>query len=191
MSRGGLSSFFSICFVPLPNSRVYDAVSYAILTRSSSYSRNSPLHDALTQGNPIIEALLLHRWENNIKRVCYTMFFIQILFYIFYAISVSFPEEIFGYTPGSPFQHAGHIACLVITFLTWNTFWLQEAKQMFDLKKDYWKSFYNYIDLLASFLPLVTFILLRLNTPHLVSTKLYEDDFLTSLVYHYSHCSIV
>jgi hypothetical protein len=119
------------------------------------------------------------------------MFVIQILFYILYTISVSFPEEVFGYTPGSPIQHTGHIICLAFTCITWSTFWLQEAKQMLELKREYWKSLYNYIDLLATFLPLVSFILLRLNTPHLVSTHLYEGELLTSLVYHYSRYSIV
>jgi hypothetical protein len=138
-----------------------------------------------------MEIILIHRCNNHIKSLYYKIFFIQILFYIFYSISVSFPEEVFGYTPGSPIQHTGHIVCLVFTFVTWNIFWLQEAKQMLDLGRKYWESWYNYIDLLASILPWVTFILLRLNTPHLVSTRLHEDESVISLIYKNLCYSIV
>jgi hypothetical protein len=119
---------------------------------------------------PIIEVLLTYRWRNYIKGPFYILLLIHIIYYIFYTVAISFPEEIFGYNPGSPIQHHGHLVCLIVVLLTWTLFLIEEVKQMIDPKQKYWESPYNYIDLLALLFPLITFILLITIGPHLVST---------------------
>jgi hypothetical protein len=158
-----------ICLIPLPTLRVYDAISYSLLSKNTSDSRIDALNEMLEYESPVIEVLLTYRWRNYIKSRFYIIFFIQILFYIFYTVSISFSEEIFNYKPGVPIRNPSHLICLAITFLTWILFLLQEIRQMVTLKWNYWKSTYNYIDLLAATLPLVTFILLITNDPYLVS----------------------
>jgi hypothetical protein len=162
-----------VCLIPLPTPGVYKAISYAILAKNSSYSNSQVLNGTAYQEIPIVEVLLTHKWRNFIKGPFYIILSTQILFYIFYTVAISFPEEIFGYTPGSPIQHTGHLVCLVITLLLWILFLLQEMKQMVALKRKYWKSLYNYIDLLAGIFPLVTFILLVTDSPHLVSNCVF------------------
>jgi hypothetical protein len=158
-----------ICLIPLPNPQIYYAISKLILTKNSSYSRIDVLNEMLENESPVIEVLLTYRWRKYIKSRFYIILFIQILLYIFYTVSVSFSEEIFNYKPGILIRNSSHLICLAITFLTWILFLLQEMRQMVTLKCGYWKSTYNYVDIIAATLPLVTFILLITNDPYLVS----------------------
>ncbi|KAI8880984.1 hypothetical protein K501DRAFT_335006 [Backusella circina FSU 941] len=170
-------NFYGVCFIPIPTPDIYDAIAYAISTKNSPYSSSFGLREKITQEVPIIEVLLTHRWRNYVKGPFYIILFIQILFYIFYTVSISFPEEIFSYIPGSPIQDPGHLVCLVIAFLTWILLSLQEAKQMITLQWEYWKSPYNYVDILACIFPLVSSILLFIDGPHL-----YDISSFTTLV---------
>jgi ABC-type transport system substrate-binding protein len=179
-----------VCLIALPSPRVYEALSYTILAKNSSYSNPQVLNDTAYQEIPIVEVLLTRRWRNFIKKPFYIILSTPILFYIFYTVAILFPEEIFGYTPGSSIQHTRHLVCLIIALLTWILFFLQEIKQMIDLTGKYWKSIYNYIDLLAGIFPLVTFILLVTDSPHLVSSYIFTkvDVFIHFLKPFMSNC---
>jgi hypothetical protein len=158
-----------ICLLPLPDPRIYDVISFAILAKNSPYSRTDSSNETFRLKSPIIEVLLAHRWRNHVKVPFYFLLLIHIVYYIFYTVAISFPEEIFDYNPGSSIQRHSHLVCLAIVLLTWILFLLEEMKQIIILKWKYWKSAYNYIDLLALIFPLVTFILLITDGPHLVS----------------------
>lgn len=153
----------------MPSSTVYDTISYAILTKNSSYSSTAISHRTFNQESPITEVLLTHIWRNHVKYPFYMLLSIQILFYICYTVAISFPEEIFGYTPGSPIRHPGHLVCLAVAFVMWILCLFQEVRQMMALKWEYWRSLYNYIDLFAAIFPLITFCLLVTDSSQLVS----------------------
>ncbi|KAI8880959.1 hypothetical protein K501DRAFT_335048 [Backusella circina FSU 941] len=166
-----------ICLIPLPTPSVYDTISHAILDKDSTYSKTDSLNETFKQEIPIVEVLLTHKWRKHIQGSFYIILFFQVLFYMLYTVSVSFPEEIFGYTPGSTIQHRDHLVCLIITALTWILFVTQEVKQIIALKWEYWKSPYNYVDLLAAIFPLVSLILMLTDAPHL-----YDISSLSTLI---------
>jgi hypothetical protein len=118
----------------------------------------------------MVEVIVDNKRRGYASILYYFTLFIHVMYFILYSAGISFPEEIFGYIPGTVIDHNGHKFCIIMTVLVGAFLFIQEIIEAVAYKASYFKSVYNYIDIATFVLPIVTYILLRTNGTYLVSS---------------------
>lgn len=196
------SNQFTTCVVPLPYFNTYyrTTVRDAFLDQSSTtntkksdsarstYRRESAfLRLALNQhsepniwkqGDDVMVLLLQFKWTAFIQYRFYGIFAIHIVYYITYCIGVQFALENFNYDSTSIERSIGansnHLACVILFFIAGTILLSLEINQVPKSSKflNYFKYWYNYIDLAAIAFPLINFLQLTLDLDYFVSDGL-------------------
>ncbi|KAI8976472.1 hypothetical protein BDB01DRAFT_853115 [Pilobolus umbonatus] len=116
------------------------------------------------QGGTVIEVLLSYKWKEFGFRTFMIMMMIHLMYYSSFIAAVSFPKELYGYEPGTTITHPQHLAATVLLFVSFGIILIQELRQfMMFSKKEYFASFYNYIDLASYSLTITSFVQLLYN----------------------------
>jgi hypothetical protein len=123
----------------------------------------------------VLEAMLDYKWKTFIRKKFAIICFIHSAYYISYCTGVLFAKEMYGYNStdeerrlSSSHQHIASISILLFFGLI---FFIQEARQIFHTKMNYFSSGYNWVDCLALVLPLITFFQLVFNGDYFVSRE--------------------
>jgi hypothetical protein len=185
------SNLAELCIVPLPHfnsyrtlpgdrgflygeeteteAHLFKVVKYYEYSLFSLIALNIHGNTIFRQGNTVIDILISYKWKKFARSRFYFILFCHSVYYVAYSTSVSFPEELFGYVPGTPLTHLSHLMTIIIMFLFGFILFVQEYRQFALNRLEYFRSFYNYFDLAAFSLPVATFILLRTGSGFLVS----------------------
>lgn len=176
------SNLAQLCIVPLPYFNSYRSLpeerqslekrkkeTYIQKFHGVDYYSYSPFsllassiydNSIFKQGDTIMEMLVKYKWEEFVRSRFWLVLLCHAVFYVSYSTGVSFPEELFGYTPGTKMTHPSHYVAVVIMFISGFILLVQEYRQFTLNRLEYFRSFYNYVDLAAFVLPVATFILL-------------------------------
>ncbi|KAI8875788.1 hypothetical protein K501DRAFT_338494 [Backusella circina FSU 941] len=170
----------ALCIIPLPSYNVYNVFSYGCSVEDDKFSRSA------TKGEKpekkyhtlnVIEVLIDHKWRHSARDGLYGILAIHLVYYVFYTLGVSFPEEVFGYVPGTPIHNSKHLVCIAMMVWTGTFLFFQEMVQIKAWRFAYFQSVFNYIDLAAFILPLTTLALIISDGKYL-----YEVSSITILV---------
>ncbi|KAI8875468.1 hypothetical protein K501DRAFT_280340 [Backusella circina FSU 941] len=195
------SNLAQLCIVPLPyfnsyrslpeerqsdkkkkkdtRTQFFNGVKYYSYSPFSLLASSIYDNSIFKQGDTVMEMLVQYKWEMFARSRFYFIFFCHLVYYASYSTGVSFPEELFGYTPGTPLTHPSHFVAIVIMFISGVALLIQEYRQYTLNRLEYFRSFYNYVDVAAFTLPVATFILLRTRDPE--SDVLYAVSSVTTL----------
>ncbi|CAI2168242.1 4418_t:CDS:2 [Funneliformis geosporum] len=155
-----------LCVVPLPDFCVYPRLPIKDSSSSSSLSnimhrfwyiyfapaQRSPFADVALNGpaemfsEVAMEAIIKFKWEKFAKRLYLWQFSFYIIFGITFCLTVSIESTQDGRS------NSKFIVATIISMM----FLLQEIRQMTCGMKNYWTSFFNYVDLASYCLPLAT-----------------------------------
>jgi hypothetical protein len=163
-----------MCIIPLPSYNVYNVFKYGCSVEDEAFSRSGLKGEKLEKKFHtlnVIEVLIDNKWRESARDGLFGILVIHLVYYVFYSLGISFPEEFFGYVPGTPIRKTGHLGCIAMMVTAGTFLFFQETVQMRAWGFSYFKSIFNYIDLAAFILPLTTLALLVTNGTYLVSNE--------------------
>ncbi|CAG8574427.1 14597_t:CDS:2 [Funneliformis mosseae] len=159
-----------LCVVPLPDFCVYPSLCekgssslfdmmYRFFYVYFAPAQRSPFAEVALNGpaemfsEVAMEAIIKFKWEKFAKRLYLWQFSFYIIFGIIFCLTVSIESKI---EPRSRNSNSEFTVTAIISMM----FLLQEIRQMSCGFKNYWTSFFNYVDLASYCLPLATSLML-------------------------------
>lgn len=119
--------------------------------------------------------MLQYKWKTFIRKRFIGVCLIHVVYYVSYCTGVLFANEMYGYDSANEGRSLTadnkHIVSLFIMFLSGFSLFFQEVRQIYfsQKKMDYFRSWFNYVDLLAFIFPLVTVFQMVFNGNYFVS----------------------
>ncbi|KAI8976471.1 hypothetical protein BDB01DRAFT_347644 [Pilobolus umbonatus] len=163
----------SLCIIPLPHFNTYYQSdtklaegsiegSYRYKSRFVENASCEYRNQIFKQGDTIIEKMLNYKWKKFGYRTFMLAMMIYIVFYVSFIAAVSFPQHIYGYVPGEIIDHPVHVVATLLMFLSCGVIVIQELRQFLIFgKREYFGSFYNWIDIATYSLTLTSYLQLR------------------------------
>jgi hypothetical protein len=189
-SRQESKKLSKVCVVPLPHFNSYSNFPEDRPKKDKEHDDNfvipykgesaftrvaSDQHDnsIFRQGDTVLEVLLQYKWRKFARwRFWCVICAIHVIYYISYSTGVLFSHELYGFVPGksSLLDDRRHLVSIIFMCVSGSVLILQEFHQFFYTYRflSYFRSGYNWVDILAFIFPLITLLQSLLGWDHLV-----------------------